>query len=80
MTWFEAEEIFRHITRLETALEEWALNRDQMQSEQAKLIRLNRKLNTELCSTLQPPKENLLRGLFNRIQQCRACIDERLKY
>ncbi|MBL7214646.1 MAG: hypothetical protein ISS71_03095 [Phycisphaerae bacterium] len=80
MTWFEAEQIYHYISQLETALEEWALSRYQMQTEQVELTHLNRKLNKEICGTLQPPKKNLLLGLFNRIQQCQSSIDERLKY
>lgn len=80
MTWFEAEQIYRYVIHLENALEEWALSRYQMQSVQAELMRLSRKLKQEMYGNLQPPKKNLLLGISDHIHQCQSCIDERLKY
>lgn len=81
MTWYEAQQIYGYLSRLEDALEEWTLNRNQMQAEQAELKRLQRIVNKEICeATLQSPKKELLLGLFNHIHQCQGCIDERLKY
>lgn len=80
MTWFETEQIYHYVNRLENALEEWALSRYQMQAVLAELNRLYRKLNNEMADNLQPPKKDILLGLSDRIRQCRGCIDERLKY
>lgn len=79
MTWFEAEQIFSYLNQLEARLDDWGLNRLQMQTEKAELERLNRKLNTEISGDLQPSKKNLLMELFNRIHQDETCIIERLK-
>lgn len=80
MTWFETEQIYGYIIQLETALDEWTLNRVQLQAEQAELSRLQAKLNREISRDTQPLQENLLSELFNRVQQCRVSIAERLKY
>lgn len=80
MTWFEAEQVFRYLNQLEAKLDEWGLNRFQMQLEKAELARLDRQLNREMSHDLQPPKKHLLLDLFNRIHQCELSINERLKY
>lgn len=79
MTWFEAEQIFSYLNQLEARLDDWGLNRLQMQTEKAELERLNRKLNSEISGDIQPSKKNLLMELFNRIHQDETCIIERLK-
>lgn len=79
MTWFEAEQIFSYLNQLEARLDDWGLNRLQMQTEKAELERLNRKLNSEISGDIQPSKKNLLMELFNRINQDETCIIERLK-
>ncbi|MBN1980071.1 MAG: hypothetical protein JW795_00960 [Chitinivibrionales bacterium] len=80
MTWFEVEQLYGYIDRLETALENWTLSRSQMQSVKAELIRLNRKLDEEILNPLKPPKKNFMMELFNHIRHCQVCIEERLKY
>ena len=80
MTWFETEQIYDFLSRLENALEEWALSRYQMQSAQAELGRLHRKLNKECYGPGAASKQEILRELFGRIQQCQNSINERLKY
>lgn len=80
MTWFETQQIDDYITGLENALDEWTLNRIDLQVEQAELSRLGEKLNGEIFSDTQPPRKNLLFELFNRIQQCQISIAERLKF
>jgi len=80
MTWFETEQIYRYISRLEEALEEWTLSRCQMQSVQAELKRLRHKLKREIHDSPQPPQKELLLGLCDQISEFQTCIDERLKY
>ena len=80
MTWFEVEQMYGYIARLEAALEDWRLSRSQMQSVKAELAHLSRKLNEQINTSLQPPKINSLRELSGHIRHCRRCIDERLKY
>ncbi len=80
MTWFEVEQIYGYLQRLESALEEWTLSRPQMQSVKAELARLSRKLNEEIVTPLKPPKKHLLKDLFTHIRHCQVCIEERLKY
>ena len=80
MTWFEAEQLYHYLLRLESALDNWTLSRIQMQSEKARLIQLNRKLAGVLTGGLQPPKQEMLSGLRGQIQQCLGALTERLKY
>lgn len=80
MTWFETEQLYNYIDRLETALDEWRLSRFQMQSRKVELVRLHNKINREMSSPLQPSKKDILSELSNRIEQCQEWIDERLKY
>lgn len=80
MTFFEAEQICSYISHLEDALEEWALNRGQMQSVRAELSRLGCKLAGEISGNVKPPQKELLLGLCDQIKECQMCIDERLKY
>ena len=53
MTWFEVEQIYGYIDRLEAALENWTLSRQQMQSVNAELVRLDQKLNKEINDRLR---------------------------
>lgn len=80
MTWFEAQEVYEYVTNLEEALQEWALSKCMMASEQVQLSGLSLRLNREIAhDTQRPSKGELLRELCNRIQECQDCIAERLK-
>ena len=79
MTWFEAQQVYDYVTHVETALEEWALPRYKMLSEEAELSRLDLKLNRDLARDSQSTKAILMHELCYRIQECQDCIAERLK-
>ena len=79
MTWFETHEVYDYVDHVETALEEWTLNRNKMLLEQAELSRLSLKLNRDIACDSQSSKGILLCEICDHIQECQNCIAERLK-
>lgn len=79
MTWFETEQIYEYVDQLWHSLEDWSLNRIQMREERATVTRLHRKLDDELKHHMPSPKIAVLQQVETQLQQCRRCLDERLK-
>lgn len=81
MTWFEVEQMDKYLDWLETQLEEWRLERIQMQIENAELMRTIRKAEVASNNDISNPilRDHLIE-LRRRSCQCRRQIEERLKH
>ena len=80
MTWFEVEQIDKYLEWLEEQLEEWRLERFQMEIEDAELKRAIRKAEAVFNDdTSNPVLRDHLIDLRQRSSQCRRQIEERLK-
>lgn len=79
MTWFEAEQLAKYISELETALDEWAYDNPRMRIELAELDKIERKITKSIH---QRTNDNSFRILayevLNRAHHCRSEIRERL--
>lgn len=81
MTWFEVEQIDRYLEWLETQLEEWRLERFQMQIEDAELKRTIHKAEAVSDDdTSNPVLRDYLLELRRRGCQCHRQIEERLRH
>ncbi len=79
MTWFETEQIVAYIAEVGRALEDWTLNRVQMKEVQVELIRLRRKLKSEIARHTNAEQNDVLQQILGQLHECRHCINERLK-
>ena len=79
MTWFETEQIVEYVAQVWQALEDWTLDRVEMRDAQVELLRLRRKLKAEISRHANTAQNAVLQQILGQLQECRQCLNERLK-